>query len=219
MTGVTGDPRPFGERLTVAWTRAYTHRIAHDVATARRDEIAADLHDQLADAAVTEISSGAVSRAITTRMLLGVPADLSWRSKQARADRPARRKEIAMSASTPNPPRKTALALGTVVVAWGVTASIGSADRQLQTGGVSAAVWLLFASATLTGVVGLILLARRRTVGAALIAIAALGTTLPFFWFFPMVVVGTGVSVFFVAFALRQQGTSHPATPVVSRAA
>jgi hypothetical protein len=219
MTTLTGEPQPFGARLTVSWTRAYTHGIAQDVATARRDEIAADLHDQLADATTTEISSGAASRAITTRMLLGVPADLSWRSEQARADRPARRKEIAMSESTPNPPRRTALALGTVVVAWGVTASSGSASEQLQTGGGSAVVWFLYASATLAGVVGLILLARRRAAGAALLAIAALGTTLPFFWFFPMVVVGIGLTLFFVAFWRRQQGTTQPVTPAVSQAA
>lgn len=174
-----GRSLPLGARLTRSWSRAYTYGLPADVALARRDEIAADLHDQLTDTA--GVSSAAVSRVIATRMLLGVPADLSWRSEQSQADRSARRRETAMNAS-PSPYRNLALAFGAVLVAWGLVMTAGSAVEQLRAGGSQTVVWVLFLSAILAGVVGLILLARRRAVGAALLVVASLGTTLPFYW-------------------------------------
>jgi hypothetical protein len=202
--------QPLGARLASSWSRAYTYRLPADVAFARRAEIAADLHDQLADAA--GVSSAAVSRAIASRMLLGVPADLSWRSEQSRAGRSARRKEITMNAS-PAPYRNLALALGVVLVSWGLIMSTGSAVEQLRDGGSQSVVWVLFATATFAGVFGLILLARRRAVGAALLAVAALGTTLPFFWMPPIWLAGIALAAFFIIFMRRQR--SMIPTPLV----
>lgn len=97
---------------------------------------------------------------IVTRMLLGVPADLSWRSEQSRADRSARRRETAMTAS-PSPTRILALVLGAVLVGWGSFLTAGFTVEQLRPGGNQSLAWLLFLSLTLAGVVGIILVAMR----------------------------------------------------------
>ncbi|MBA3339479.1 MAG: hypothetical protein H0T54_07025 [Geodermatophilaceae bacterium] len=207
-------PLPRGAQLTRSWSRAYTYGLPAAIALARRDEIAADLHDQLADTA--GVSSAAVSRVIATRMLLGVPADLSWRSEQARTDRSARRKETAMNGS-PSPYRNLALALGAVLVAWGLVMTAGSAIEQLRGSWSQNLVWVLFVSATLAGVVGLVLLAKRQAIGAALLVVAALGTTLPFYWMPPILLAGIALAAFFVTvLVLQRRVPSTPLTPPIA---
>lgn len=215
LAGVQVDwPVPLGARLTRSWSRAYTYGLPADVALGRREEIAADLYDQLTDAA--EISSAAVSRVIATRMLLGVPADLSWRSEQARAHRSARRRETAMNAS-PSPYRNLALALGAVLVAWGLVMTAGSAVEQLRGSWSQNLEWVLFVSATLAGVVGLVLLAKRQAIGAALLVLAALGTTLPFYWMPPILLAGIALAAFFVTvLVLQRRVPSTPLTPPIA---
>lgn len=198
---------PLGARLTRSWSRAYTYRLPADIALARRDEIAADLHDHLTDAA--GVPSSAVSRAITTRMLLGVPADLSWRSKQSRADRSARRIATAVNAS-PSPTRGLALACGALLVVWGSYLTAGF----LRAGVRQNLAWVMFLSLTLAGVVGLILLARRQAAGAALLAVVALGTTLPLRWTPALWVAGIALAALFVTVTvLQRRMISSPLRP------
>lgn len=199
--------QPLGARLTTAWSRAYTYRLPVDVAASRRDEIAADLHDQLADAG--PVRTTVVSRDIAVRMLLGVAADLSWRSQQLRAHRSVRRKDIVMNASGAASQRTLALTLGGLLVAWGVIMTVGSSVDQIRAGGDQGVVWFLFAAAALVGVAGLILLVRRSPAGGVLLAIAAIGTTAPFFWMPPIWMAGIGLAVFFGLFARRQLGAGR----------
>lgn len=205
---VGGSASLVGVRLARGWSRAYTYRLPADVARDRQHEIAADVHDQLADA--EGVSAPAISRAIATRVLLGIPADLSWRSEQSRAKRLARRNEIAMS-STSSATRNVALALGVVVVGWGLTMATGSAVHQLDDpGAAQRVVWILFAAAALAGLLGLTLLARHRAGGAVLLAVAALGTTLPFYWLPPIWMGGIVLAAFFITFGVRRRGVIHP---------
>jgi hypothetical protein len=125
-------------------------------------------------------------------MLLGIRADLSWRSQQARAARSARHQEIALN-DTSLIHRGWVLGLGVLIVAWGVFASAGSAVNDVGNGsndGTPLAVWIAFASASVIGVVGLVLLGRGHDVGAALLAVCAVATTLPFFWMPPIPMAG-----------------------------
>jgi hypothetical protein len=202
---MSGQAPPLGARLTTTWLRAYTRRLPHDVAVARRDEVLADVHDQLSDDGST--STAQRSRAIAVRMLLGIPADLSWRTEQARTTRSARHQEIAMNdiASTRN--RGLAIGLGVLVVAWGATMTIGSVLADVGDAPDDATAlwaWFAFAAASAVGVVGLVLLARGRDRGAALLAFAAVGTTLPFFWMPPIPIAGLLLAAFFVGHLWRR---------------
>jgi hypothetical protein len=56
--------------------------------TARRDELAADVHDQLADASARAVPRRVVARSLIGRVVRGMPADLAWRFEVERS--PAR---------------------------------------------------------------------------------------------------------------------------------
>ena len=201
---MNGQEPPLGARLTTTWLSVYTRRLPADIAVARRDEVAADLHDHLADRGQT--STATVSREIAVRMLLGIPADLSWRTQQARAARSARHREIAMN-DTPLIHRGRVMGLGVLTVAWGVIASTGSALNDVGNGSNDAtplAVWIAFAAATAVGVVGLLLLGRGHDIGAALVAACAVATTLPFYWMPPIPIAGLVLAGFFILHLRRQ---------------
>jgi hypothetical protein len=75
---------PLSTRVTLAWAGRYTRGLPPGVADDRRAELAADLHDHRAAAAAFGLGRAATSRTVVRRMLLGVPADLSWRRDQLR---------------------------------------------------------------------------------------------------------------------------------------
>ena len=215
MSRRTGARPPLGVRAAAAWTRVYTGRLLPEVATGRRDEIAADLHDHLVDATATGSSSARVSGAVLVRMLLGVPADLSWRCAHARAGRSAhdhRRKEITIDTSSARPLRRTALVLGASVIAWELVLGVGAPASGHA--GLDNPVWVTHLVATLVAVVGWVLLVRDRVVGAALLALAAFAMTAVFYWFIPAWFAGAVLVAYFVYIFLRQSDS----TPVGSAA-
>ena len=111
-----------GDRTTsavLAWCDWYTRGLPDDVASERRDELAADLHDHRVDATRRDEVDGRHARAVVARALLGAPADLSWRSHQLRIARSARRQEKQMGVAPRRDGRTTvAYVLGGLVVAW-----------------------------------------------------------------------------------------------------
>ena len=107
-----------GDRLVDRWTRLYTRRLDDETARARRDEIASDRYDHIAAARAAGLTSAATSRALAARMLLGVPADLSWRRHHLRDERRAVGKENAMARQAPDQRGWLAAAAGIRVVSW-----------------------------------------------------------------------------------------------------
>lgn len=73
------NPLEAASALVAAWARGYTRRLPHDIAEARRDELACDVWEQRTDAARAGVAPRRIAAAIVWRMLAGVPADLSWR--------------------------------------------------------------------------------------------------------------------------------------------
>jgi hypothetical protein len=60
------------------WVRLYTRGLPREVAEDRRDEVLADLRDQVAWAREHGIPAPRVARSLLGRALRGAPADLSW---------------------------------------------------------------------------------------------------------------------------------------------
>ena len=74
----------FAAGLVRRWVRVYTRGLAAQVRQDRLDEIDGDLWSQAHDAAASARSEHSEAIEILVRLLLGVPADLSWRIERHR---------------------------------------------------------------------------------------------------------------------------------------
>ncbi len=213
-TSVPGPP-PLGTRLAQSWTHAYTRRLRPETAAARRDEIAADLHDHLAAARTAGQPDSVTARAIAARMLLGVPADLSWRHHHLGVKRRAERKENVMSQPATSQPSTnrgahfSAALAGALVVGWIVFIGVGSTMYAIDNDssvnwGAGAFVVILVA----VGVLGLVRLARDTSSGPFLLAAAAFGSTIPFFWAPLIPLVGLAFAAGFIAYGMSVKANS-----------
>lgn len=70
--------------LVVGWVRLYTRGVPPGVARRRIDEIAADLHEEIAHGRGSGVGDGRIALGLLSRTLRGVPADASWRAGLAR---------------------------------------------------------------------------------------------------------------------------------------
>ena len=70
-----------------AWVRLYTAGLRPDVRDGRRAEIASDLWEQQRAASALGDGAGGTALLVLARVLLGVPADLSWRMTAGRTRR------------------------------------------------------------------------------------------------------------------------------------
>jgi hypothetical protein len=100
-------------QLVGRWVRFYTRDLPTPIAQRRVDEIDADLHDHIAHERANGISDRPIARAIASRMIRGLAADLAWRGRQAK---------LAAHHSTPEDTMKTSKILyrSAVRVALGV---------------------------------------------------------------------------------------------------
>jgi len=69
--------------LVLRWARLYTRGLPADVAERRIEELAADLHDQIAHERNAGIADGRIARAVAARAVRGMPSDLAWRRPRA----------------------------------------------------------------------------------------------------------------------------------------
>ena len=67
------------QRVALWWGRAYTRSAPEPDRSARRGELAADVHDQLADAQARAVPEHRAARSLVGRVLRGIAADLAWR--------------------------------------------------------------------------------------------------------------------------------------------
>ena len=68
-----------GERLALWWVDAITRTAPESGAAARREAIRADVFEQQAAGVAGGVATQQIQRAIGSRVLRGVPADLAWR--------------------------------------------------------------------------------------------------------------------------------------------
>jgi hypothetical protein len=72
------------------WVRLYTRRLPEPVARRRAEEIAADLHDHVAEERAQGTSERRIALAIASRLVRGLAADVAWRARH-RSYRPVLR--------------------------------------------------------------------------------------------------------------------------------
>jgi hypothetical protein len=114
-------------RLTRRWVRLYTAGLPTEVRGARRAELESDLWEQEQDAGAAGCGPTTTALRVLQRLMLGIPADLSWRQQHggSKIFRRAGRGAIAGARVT------TAViwrnwALGTVILALaGVSSAVG----------------------------------------------------------------------------------------------
>ncbi len=70
-------------RLVAWWVRWYTREVPAPVARRRTDEIDADLHDHIAHDRAQGLGDRRIALSILSRLVRGVDADASWRSRHA----------------------------------------------------------------------------------------------------------------------------------------
>lgn len=99
MTALREIPTSRTTLAVLWWVNFYTRFVPVRAAQERRDEVLSDIFEQLADGKQRELSRGSIDRAIASRALRGLAADLSWSRKQHQ------RKEKTMSTpqATPGP--------------------------------------------------------------------------------------------------------------------
>lgn len=210
-----------GERATavvLGWCDLYTRGLPEDVAADRRDELASDLHEHRQ----AWISDGRPLfwRDVVVRALLGVPADLSWRTHQRRIARSAREEEIAMTARAPlDVWTRVAYGVGAVVTAWSGVIGIGMlVDARNAAAGSEDQTWRIWLGSL--GVV-MLLLCIHALVGlrshpvraSAELGIASVVMTAWMLWAVVVVATGLAACAFFAAYAVRSR-SSRPAESV-----
>lgn len=69
--------------LVARWVRFYTRDLPSSVAARRVDEIAADVYDHMAHDRAVGTSDRRIAISILSRMVRGIPADMTWRDQHA----------------------------------------------------------------------------------------------------------------------------------------
>ena len=173
--------------LCRSWVNFYTRRLDDESRQRRRAEIESDLYEHAAEAASAGVTSQRLATEILGRVLVGVPADLSWRRATRQPHKRLAFKGTTMSLS-PHTANRAINILGGIVVAyvWGFVLSgviyIGVTE------GYSADLrWLFLAVpfvASLIMIAGLRARSTNPRRGLHLIGVALVGPCV-WFWFLP----------------------------------
>lgn len=166
--------RQFGAWLTTRWVGLYTRGLGRDVRTDRADEIASDVWEHLHDGRTLGISDWATNAAVTQRLLLGIPADLSWRRSQGNVHRVTSTAGVTMSPHRLWPFTRVLVVLqgiALVVIGFAVFFGIVTDDANPDWNATSG---LGFALMGLAALAGLVVRRRFGAVGVGMICIASL---------------------------------------------
>ena len=82
MTALRQIPTSRTALVVLWWVNFYTRFVPVKVAQERREELLSDIHEQLADGKRRGLSLVSINRAIASRALRGLIADLIWSTKQ-----------------------------------------------------------------------------------------------------------------------------------------
>ncbi len=167
--------------LTRWWVRLYTKGLPPEMRDARRAEIESDLWEQGEDATANGSQPDETALQVFVRLLLGTPADLTWRLEQRGAGRRTGDRSITMNES---PTTRALVLLGTAVAAFpivigflvlvGLNGDLNSAERI-----IFGLLQMVVGSAI---VAGLLVSARRPVLGISLVGAGAIAVSAIWYW-------------------------------------
>ncbi len=183
---------------TRAWTALYTRGLPSAVRGERQEEIDCDLweHQRLADFQRQPATSTAA--AILLRLIMGVPADMTWRLEAGASARSERGNEMNDS-WTMRGLLALALAIAAfravigVLVAIGANGEIDGTTERL----IKGAIQLTIGTAILTG---LVLSARRPGLRIGLVVAGVIGISVMWYWA-AMITVPIGLGLLAIAYS------------------
>lgn len=170
------------------WVRFYTRKLPDAEAQRRREEIESDLYEHALDAGAAGVGHQRLNAEIMARLLVGVPADLSWRqaTRQPQLRLALGGNSMSLSKST-----STRLLYGlaalVVLYAWmGVAASLFMEPEPDEISGTQKLFWMgVPAASTLLLIAGLMIRSKNPRRGLHLIIAGAIGPAL-WFWMLPI---------------------------------
>lgn len=190
---------PATVRFIQAWVRLYTHGLPHSLKEARREEIAADLWEQVQEAAIRD--GRPPSAHLLLRWLWGLPDDLSWRLAHLRT---GETKGDSMIAASNN--RRTTIIVGIVsalillalVAVQGVAAiEEGRGTDSARLSALYSVIFSMVSPLAVVGVVAGFAFMRRGPMTAALVvSFSSFAGAITFYWLFIPFVIAAAVSGF-----------------------
>jgi hypothetical protein len=199
--------------LTRWWVRLYTKGLPPQTRDARRAEMESDLWEQGEDAGANGSQPDETALQVLVRLLLGIPADLSWRLEAGRRSGAAKGTTIlGMSKSMGAAMLQKGLLgltvlLAALYIAGGVGFTVGYVSGSLDWE-VSALEAVYFGAIPFTSaamiLLGLFISKRSPWLGTSLVAIGAVAMTALWFWLFFILVPLTIVVIAFAVFRARR---------------
>ena len=188
--------------LTRAWTAAYTTGLPSELKQARRSEIESDLWEQQQHCARIEGEAPALDAAETlARLVLGIPADLSWRAWAGSAARQEGKIQVKDTVAN-RLVFGVAVLIGLLPVLMGAATVVdtgvfgASADEDAAGNMVFGAVSMLAGAVMVTG---LLLSKSSPRVGLPVLAAGVIGIAAFWYWMF-VITVPVGIALLAVAY-------------------
>ena len=184
--------------LTRWWVRLYTRGLPSEMKYARRAEIESDLWEQGEDAIANGSQPDETALQVFVRLLLGTPADLTWRLEQRGAGRRTEDRSIKMNESlTMRGFFLAAVAIAIAPAAFGASVIAGGGEWDSTTERVLfGSLWVV---AAVTMVAGLVLSNRQPLLGIGLVALGAICMVVLWYWI-PFITVPLGAALVFLAY-------------------
>lgn len=178
---------PSAVGLCRLWVRFYTRKLPDAEANRRRQEIESDLYEHALDARAAGVGHQRLNAEIVARVLVGAPADLSWRQATRQPQLRLASGGIPMSLSKSTSTRLLyVIAVLVVLYAWmGVAASLLMEPEPDEISGTQKLFWMgVPAASTVVLLVGLMIRSKNPRRGLHLIIAGAIGPAL-WFWMLP----------------------------------
>jgi hypothetical protein len=187
--------------LTRWWVRLYTKGLPPEMRDARRAEIESDLWEQGEDATANGSQPDETALEVFGRLLLGVPADVTWRLQAGLSTRSDR--SIKMNESlTMRGFFLAAVAIAIAPAAFGIAIFAGSGEG--FHGAERAIFGTLQVAAAATMVAGLVLSTRQPGLAIGLVALGAICMVVLWYWV-PFITVPLGAALVFLAYRRARQ--------------
>jgi len=192
--------------MTRTWVALYTLGLPRELRNGRRAEIDSDLWEHQRTAEFLEQRQGETSLQLLTRLVLGVPSDVTWRLETGRSDRSERSISVNESGTM-----RSLVVVGVVVALFLVVTGIGAVvdalvQEDLASGQAGFGVISVLAGAAVGS--GLLTSRRNPLLGIGLVAAGAITVAAAWYWML-VITIPVGIAMVAIAF-FRARQTGWP---------